>query len=190
MSFLRFVCPQHLLERLHLVSRVGLLGLFPIIVQQWMDPQAWKLHFMGPLELSCWQKTDWLNLNHYDLCDSAHSGWIGRNHQKEIGLWSVRALDYCRQGQCLSRTQHLCRTSVCSTASLGMHVPLTFFFFSNLAIHNWQGYTIYIYNASIVLQQYQIFSNFNFLNDYQRWNVSERWINMRPTPVRDPSWLK
>lgn len=65
-----------------------------------------------------------------------------------------------------------------------------FFFFSNLAIHNWQGYTIYIYNASIVLQQYQIFSNFNFLNDYQRRNESEHWINMRPTPVRDPSWLK
>lgn len=144
MSFLRFVCPQHPMGRLYLVSRVCMLGLFPIIVRQWMEPQAWKLHFMGPLELSCWQKTDWLNLNHHDLCDSAHSGWIGRNHQKEIGLWSVKALDYCRQDQCLSGYR----------VSVWLGVALRFLWacmchlllFSNLAIH-WQGHTIYIYNA-------------------------------------------
>lgn len=141
-SFLRVVCPQHLLGRLYLVSRVGMLGLFPIIVQQWMDPQAWKLHFMGPLELSCWQKTDWLNLNHHDLCDSAHSGWIGRNHQKEIGLWSVRALDYCRQGRCLSGTQHPCRTLLCSTFLWAcMYHLLLFFQFS----HPQLGSIYYLY---------------------------------------------
>lgn len=143
-SCLRSVCPQHPLGRLCMVSRVGMLGLFPIIVQQWMDPQAWKLHFTDPLELSCWQKTDWLNLNHRDLCDSAHSGWIGRNHQKEIGLWSVRALDYCRQDQCLSGIRRLRLTWGCSKLPLGMHVPLTSF--SNLASTTGKGiYHFYLW---------------------------------------------
>lgn len=135
--------PQWHVLTLFLINRTALLWVFLefvssasfgkivfglIIVQQWMDPQAWKLHFMGPLELSCWQKTDWLNLNHHDLCDSAHSGWIGRNHQKEIGLWSVRALDYCRQGQCLSGTQHPCRTLLCSTFLWACMYHLLLFF--------------------------------------------------------------